>query len=163
MVKSDYSLTDENGSKDAQQHGDMKYEKEKHRYRESGMDKNQQISQTIEEGESQDDYLGRLICTGCGKQCSLLNPRCGKGQMQAQEAIEYYDQNVENGSVDAESISSTERTTETKQFGEEKKIRLSVDEDYFDLFKAYIPITGLYIAGTYYILEIIERKKSRKE
>ena len=124
--------------------------------------KNQQISEIIQEGESQEDYLGRLICTGCGKQCSLLNPRCGIGQMQAQEAIEYYNQNVENGSIDAESISGTEGQNNTKQYGEEKKLSVSVDEDYVDLFTEYIAITGLYIAGTYYILEIIERRKPKK-
>ena len=83
--------------------------------------------------------------------------------MQAQEAIEYYNQNVENGSIDAESISGAEGQNNTRQHGEEKKLRVSVDEDYLDLFTEYIAITGLYIAGTYYILEIIERRKSKKE
>lgn len=82
--------------------------------------------------------------------------------MQAQEAIEYYNQNVENGSIDAESISGTEGQNNTKQYGEEKKLSVSVDEDYVDLFTEYIAITGLYIAGTYYILEIIERRKPKK-
>lgn len=155
MAKPDFSSADKNEFKDVQPNRDMPYGK--------GKEKNQQISETIQEGESQEDYLGRLICTGCGKQCPLLNPGCGRGEMQAQEAIEYYNQNVENGSIDAESISSTEGQNDTRQYGKEKKLRVSVDEDYLDLFTEYIPITGLYIAGTYYILEIIERKKSKKE
>ncbi len=83
--------------------------------------------------------------------------------MQAQEAIEYYNQNAKNGSIDAESISDTEGQNNTRQYDAEKKLRVSVDEDYLDLFTEYIAITGLYIAGTYYILEIIERRKSKKE
>ncbi|NBH84639.1 hypothetical protein D7X88_16045 [bacterium C-53] len=82
--------------------------------------------------------------------------------MQAQEAIEYYNQNTENSSIDAESISGTEGQNNSRQYGKEKKLRVSVDEDYLDLFTEYIAITGLYIAGTYYILEIIERRKSKK-
>lgn len=155
MVKPDFSSANKNEFRNVQPNRDMQYGK--------GKENKQQISEAIQEGESQEDYLGRLICTGCGKQCSLLNPRCGIGQMQAQEAIAYYNQNVENSSIGAESISGTEGQNNTRQYGEEKKLRVSVDEDYLDLFTEYIAITGLYIAGTYYILEIIERRKSKKE
>lgn len=41
---------------------------------------------------SVEEYLSKLICTGCGKRCSLLSPRCGKGQMQAERAKEQYNQ-----------------------------------------------------------------------
>lgn len=41
---------------------------------------------------SVEEYLSSLICTGCGKLCSLLHPRCGKGQMQAERAKEQYNQ-----------------------------------------------------------------------
>ena len=50
--------------------------------------------------------------------------------MQAQEAVEYYNQNVENGSIDAENISGTEGQNNTRQYSEEKNLRVSVDEDY---------------------------------
>ncbi len=37
-----------------------------------------------------EEYLSGLRCTGCGKRCSLLNPRCGKGKTQASRAeVEY--------------------------------------------------------------------------
>ena len=39
---------------------------------------------------SLEEYLSKLTCTGCGKRCSLLRPRCGKGQMQAERAKEQY-------------------------------------------------------------------------
>lgn len=57
--------------------------------------------------------------------------------MQAQEAVEYYNQNVENGSIDAESISGTEGQNNTRQYSEEKNLRVSVDEDYPDLYTSY--------------------------
>ena len=45
-----------------------------------------------EETVSLDDYLGSLFCSGCGKHCSLLSPRCGRGQDQASQATtEYYE------------------------------------------------------------------------
>jgi hypothetical protein len=45
-----------------------------------------------EETVSLDDYIGSLFCSGCGKHCSLLSPRCGKGENQASQAeAEYYE------------------------------------------------------------------------
>ena len=45
-----------------------------------------------EETVSLDDYLGSLFCSGCGKHCSLLSPRCGRGQDQVSQATaEYYE------------------------------------------------------------------------
>ncbi|MGN1112119.1 MAG: hypothetical protein ACI4RP_02845 [Acutalibacteraceae bacterium] len=41
---------------------------------------------------SLEDYLSKLNCTACGRHCSLLYPRCGRGQMQAQQAEEEYNQ-----------------------------------------------------------------------
>lgn len=37
-----------------------------------------------------EEYLSGLRCTGCGRRCFLLNPRCGKGEMQASQAKEEY-------------------------------------------------------------------------
>ena len=45
-----------------------------------------------EETVSLDEYLGSLSCSGCGKHCSLLSPRCGRGQDQVSQATaEYYE------------------------------------------------------------------------
>lgn len=39
------------------------------------------------------DFLGNMTCTACGKRCSLLSPRCGRGEQQAQVASQtYYDE-----------------------------------------------------------------------
>ncbi|MGO5051795.1 hypothetical protein ACTQ6A_04655 [Lachnospiraceae bacterium LCP25S3_G4] len=53
----------------------------------------------IEEGESLEDYLGKLVCTGCAKQCSLLSPQCGTGRTQAQQATTYYETGEENSTL----------------------------------------------------------------
>ena len=36
------------------------------------------------------DFLAQLRCGGCGKNCSLLNPRCGVGNQKAQQAEAEY-------------------------------------------------------------------------
>ncbi len=36
------------------------------------------------------DFLGKLVCTGCGRRCLLTNPHCGEGKQQAQQATEDY-------------------------------------------------------------------------
>ncbi|WP_303869058.1 hypothetical protein [Acetobacterium wieringae] len=37
------------------------------------------------------EYLSQFRCGGCGKNCSLLNPRCGVGNQKAQQTeAEYY-------------------------------------------------------------------------
>lgn len=37
-----------------------------------------------------EEYLSVLTCTGCGRGCSVLTPRCRKGQAQAAQAEEEY-------------------------------------------------------------------------
>ena len=37
-----------------------------------------------------DDYLASLTCTGCGKRCLLISPKCGKGRTQAENATNDY-------------------------------------------------------------------------
>lgn len=40
---------------------------------------------------SLEEYLSGLFCTGCGRACPLISPRCGKGELQAEDAEkEYY-------------------------------------------------------------------------
>ncbi len=39
---------------------------------------------------SLEEYLGSLHCTACPKHCLLSNPRCGKGEVQAEKATEKY-------------------------------------------------------------------------
>lgn len=39
---------------------------------------------------SLEEYLGSLHCTACPKHCLLSNPRCGRGEVQAEKATEQY-------------------------------------------------------------------------
>jgi len=52
-----------------------------------------------EETVSLEDYLGSLFCSGCGRHCSLLSPRCGKGENQASQATEEYYETYSGQSV----------------------------------------------------------------
>ena len=52
-----------------------------------------------EETVSLEDYLGSLFCSGCGRHCSLLSPRCGKGENQASQAAEEYYETYNGQSV----------------------------------------------------------------
>lgn len=52
-----------------------------------------------EETVSLEDYLGSLFCSGCGRHCSLLSPRCGKGENQASQAAEEYYETYSGQSV----------------------------------------------------------------
>lgn len=39
---------------------------------------------------SLEEYLSKIVCTACPKRCLLSNPRCGRGERQAQEAAQDY-------------------------------------------------------------------------
>ena len=41
-------------------------------------------------GVTLNDYLSKLRCGGCGKNCSLLNPRCRNGMQKANSAKQEY-------------------------------------------------------------------------
>lgn len=39
-----------------------------------------------------EEYLGKLVCTACGRRCSLLSPRCRRGEQQVAQAKQQYEQ-----------------------------------------------------------------------
>lgn len=112
-------------------------------------------SEAVEEGESLEDYLSRLRCTGCGKRCLLSSPGCGRGYSQAKQATDYYNKN--SGTKQEEDENAPEYDSNVNV------IKLSGEDNLFHLFTEFIPVTGLYIAGTYYLLEIVERKKDDRK
>lgn len=119
------------------------------------------IDETLEtDAQSLEEYLGSLVCDGCHKRCSLLSPQCGIGREQAAEATEYYESNIA-GESSSDSSDSTDSTAE-----EESRISIEVDssedDSLLNLFTDFVPIMGLYIAGTYYTLEIIDKAKNKK-
>lgn len=52
------------------------------------------ITESAPEPEVQTDgleeYLSKLVCTGCGRRCPLTDPQCRKGESQAQRATEEF-------------------------------------------------------------------------
>lgn len=66
------------------------------------------FNETIESGETLDEFLSRLYCTGCPKHCPLSSPRCSRGMENASEAQSYY----ENNSSSNETTIAQEETTE---------------------------------------------------
>lgn len=45
-----------------------------------------------EEIPSLEEFLSSMYCTGCSRHCSLLSPRCGRGEAQAEQAQYEYEQ-----------------------------------------------------------------------
>lgn len=110
----------------------------------------------IEDGTTLDDYLGTLICTGCGRRCSLLAPKCSIGVQQAQDATLTYQAQVnETSSEDTKSIDEN-NITNTLEIAYE-------DDSLLELFMDFVPIMGLYVAGTYYTLQVTNRNNRRKK
>ena len=127
--------------------------------------------------ESEEDYLGRLICTGCGRRCSLLKPKCGKGKNQASQAVLYYNEYNENSDANNDAnndvnndanddanmgMQDTDASQEKQESSSTIIIDAQEDETLASLLLDYIPIMGLYISGTYYGLEVITKRKSKK-
>lgn len=49
------------------------------------------VAEPVPAVPSLSEFLSQFRCGGCGKNCSLLNPRCGVGNQKAQQAeAEYY-------------------------------------------------------------------------
>ena len=132
---------------------------------------------SVQDGDTLNDFLGNLHCTACPKHCSLLSPQCSKGDRQVSEAEAVYQDYQDNltevtteavteanniladNSTEASYESSNDDSTETIVYVEET----SSKDTLFDLFADYVPIMGLYIAGTYYALEVVEKSKSKKK
>lgn len=83
-----------------------------------------------------EDYLSRLYCNGCGRHCPLSSPRCSIGEKEAIEAASLFYQDravAEDNSAD-------------KLGG---------------VLRDFLPIMGLYVAGTHYLVMIPKYLKTR--
>ncbi len=139
---------------------------------------------TIEDGDTLNDFLGNLYCTACHRHCSLLRPQCNKGVVQASQAEAYFESytaevDTEEETTQAATETTTEATSEDSssdsdseissseiysEDSTESSIRISLDttdDSLLNIFTDYIPIMGLYVAGAYYTLEIIDKKKKK--
>ncbi len=101
------------------------------------------------------EYLGSLHCTLCSNHCSLLAPQCSKGKAVAAEAVITYNSlyaqtaSAEAGSAETAVTVISDNTIDFSQKA----------ADVSGLFADYLPVMGLYIGSTYYVIELIDRKK----
>lgn len=125
-------------------------------------DKSQQTStatSAVQTGETLQDYLGRLTCTGCSRHCSLLAPQCGTGTVQAQEATAVYEAAQQETASDgtdsttglSDSTEGTERTAEV--------VTIEAGEELMKQFSQYGSMMSVYVGGTYYLLKLVPKKK----
>ncbi len=78
---------------------------------------------------SLEDYLSKLYCNGCSRHCPLSAPQCGVGQEQAVEATNVFYENGAAGEI---------------------QVSIGVGEVLTD----FLPMMGMYIAGTHYLVMI---------
>lgn len=79
------------------------------------------------------EFLSNMVCTACGHRCSLLSPRCGKGQQQAQQAEQEYaaaystaeEESGEDENSSAADSSSGESTTDSSSAAREENTQES--------------------------------------
>lgn len=115
----------------------------------------------VSEGESLGDFLGRLTCTGCGKRCLLSNPQCSTGDAQAASAKAYYESYTSGNSADENVVPPSFQGTSPEDNKIIFEFESPKDDSLLSLFSDYVPIMGMYIAGTYYVLEIIDKSKKK--
>ena len=109
--------------------------------------------------QSLQDYLSGLNCNLCPNHCPLTNPQCSRGEEQVAVATkEYYASAAETQEDVATTEESTVVTT-VSDSGSNDTIMAALTD--------FLPIMGLYIAGTHYLVMIPKymegKNKSKKE
>lgn len=106
-----------------------------------------------EETPTLNEYLDGMTCTACHKHCSLLNPRCNRGERQVEEAeAEYLQLYQADEEIEEIETQSTVENADTITFEVEE------DSELKDLFLNYIPLMGIFVLGSYYGIKVIDRK-----
>ena len=106
---------------------------------------------SLDDSTSLEDYLGNLICTACHRGCSLLNPRCSRGVSQADQAQAQYN-SLEEQSQSVVTQVSTSGVIATEVAG-------AKNNKLYDAFSELLPLMTLYVAGTYYTVELLNKRK----
>lgn len=140
---------------------------------------------TDTDAQSLDNYLDSLTCTGCHRRCSLLYPQCSKGERQAQQAEQKYESTVSSqesdsttaedsviskDSVTSENSSTTEDASTSSDRASSENNSSATDDSstntttqeensFLNLVGEFLPIMGLYIAGTHYLLKFTHLTK----
>lgn len=114
------------------------FEKKTHK---SSRRNNEESDKTEDQTTSQEnleDYLSKLYCNGCSRHCPLSSPRCSIGEKEAIEA--------------------------TSLFYQDKAVAEDNNTDYLGpVFRDFIPMMGLYIAGTHYLVMIPKYQRNRNQ
>ncbi|MDD2371491.1 MAG: DUF4405 domain-containing protein [Firmicutes bacterium] len=84
-----------------------------------------------------EEYLSKLVCNGCSRHCPLSAPQCGVGEQQAVEATSQYYIDIGSSGEIVSSFTLGEVLTD------------------------YLPIMGMFIAGTHYLVMIPKYLKER--
>lgn len=105
------------------------------------------------------EYLGSLHCTFCSKHCPLSAPQCSKGKVAAQQAESTY-YSIYSQKNDSAPVSGLGTDGGTDNAAESSGGTLNQPEpaDISNLFADYLPVMGLYIASTYYLIEWTGKK-----
>ncbi len=114
--------------------------------------------------QDEDDYLGSLTCTGCGKRCSLLRPQCNTGAGQAEDAAAFYESYMT--SSESQTDAAQEDTDTSSEYGSSADSSVSyvvTKDNAVSLFADYIPIMGMYAIGGHYVLLGLEAVRKRKK
>jgi hypothetical protein len=90
------------------------------------------------QSESLATYLGRLVCTGCRRCCSLLAPQCQTGAKQAAAATAVYESQTATADEDGVPASEQDGITNNQV----------VSPSWWN----FPGVTGMMVLGTYYLI-----------
>lgn len=74
-----------------------------------------------EQNETEEEYLGRLRCTGCSKRCPLISPRCNTGAGFAMQASDYYNSFSSDSQDDSQAPVSEDTPQSEEQYIQEEQ------------------------------------------
>lgn len=103
---------------------------------------------------TEEEYMGNLYCTACGKHCSLLSPRCGRGDQQAEEALSDYEELYAVVEATSDTIEASVSGSDTSS-GSSSGDSLASDAN----LHAQLPVMGFYMAGTHYTVRMVSSRK----
>ena len=101
-------------------------------------------NEQIDEIPSLEDYLSKLTCSGCGRRCLLTNLGCGRGKRYKEAAEQEYEEQYNKDE------NRNESDVEETIPGTNEKSGVTIIH--------MVGIMSIFIAGTYYTLELTKSK-----
>ena len=143
--------------------------------RESGIALLSVASAAQETLPSLEEYLGKLVCTGCDRRCPLTALKCSRGQPYLQKATGAYTAMAAKASAPADNVvlekPQAEKTVkaidpvEQKVVQDEKKVGV-VDEKKSKAVETtmeYLPLAGMVVGGVYFAVGNKKKIKEKEE